>query len=227
MATTILKSHPAMQRVAFADIARGLAVIYFMWCHSVNIHVAWVDTWAMPVFFVVMGMFFKPTATWHEMILKKVNTILVPFFLLSIPSYIQLAVTLPIKEFVLKVLDPFACVHGVGWFLVCIFWCYIIYYAIIRLTKSNIIWTLVICVVLSIISFCASTQRIMGYRIVMPMFLSTTFTVLPFIFIGDKLSDWIKKERTIAINSLFALLSTTFAVGGGNLVTLSRGRIYS
>lgn len=42
-------------RIAFADIARGLAVIYFMWCHSMNIHEPYIDTWAMPVFFVVMG----------------------------------------------------------------------------------------------------------------------------------------------------------------------------
>ena len=67
-------------RVAFADIARGIGVVYFMWCHTTDIHNAWIDTWAMPVFFVVMGLFFKPTPSLKE---KKVNTILVPFFLLQ------------------------------------------------------------------------------------------------------------------------------------------------
>ena len=199
-------------RITFADIARGLAVIYFMWCHTLNIHEPYIDTWAMPVFFVVMGIFFKPTVTWREMIVKKVNTILVPLFLLSIPSYIEYIVSIPLKEFVIRFFNPFACVHGVGWFLLCMFWCYIIYYAIIRLTKYNRIWTVFICVVLSVISFYASTQRIMGYRIILPMFISTSLTVLPFICVGDMLQEEIKRQRSKWVD-----FSAAFTLAAGTL----------
>lgn len=209
------------KRVCFADIARGLGVIYFMWCHSVNIHVAYCDTWAMPVFFLVMGLFFKPTMTWREMIVKKLNTILVPFFLLSIPSYIQCAVTLPFKDFALKFINPFTCVHGVGWFLLCIFWCYIIYYGVVRLTKYNRVCTIAVCIILSVISFYASTYRVMGHRIVLPMYISTSLTVLPFIFIGDFLRNLIKKERKPLSNiGIFSLSS--ICVWGGNSIWLYR-----
>lgn len=200
-------------RVFFADIARGMAVIYFMWCHAVNIHVHWIDTWAMPVFFVVMGMFYKPTATWREMIVKKVNTILVPFFLLSIPSYIQFALTLPFREFVVKLINPFACVHAVGWFLICIFWCYIIYYGINRLTRNKKVLTGILCVALSVISYYASTQQIMGHRILLPFFISTSLTVLPFICIGDFLRALLKQEQNVATNLIIASLFTICAWG--------------
>ena len=196
------------------DIARGLAVIYFMWCHAVNIHVAWVDTWAMPVFFLVMGIFFKPTTTWREMIVKKVNTIIIPFLLLSVPSFVQYAITMPSREFVMKIINPFECVHGVGWFLVCIFWCYIVYYGILRIVNYNRVWAAIICILLSIVSFYASTQRIMGYRIMLPMFLSTTFTVLPFIIAGDVLKDWIKKLRLWWEDAIIASVFLATSLGG-------------
>lgn len=60
-----------MRRFNFSDIARGLAILYIIQCHVCNYHLAWIDSWAMPVFFVIMGMFFKPTLTWKEMIVKK------------------------------------------------------------------------------------------------------------------------------------------------------------
>ena len=211
------------QRATFADIARGLAVIYFLWCHTVDIHMAWVDTWAMPVFFVVMGMFFKPTATWREMILKKINTILVPFFLLSIPSYILSAVTMPVKDFLLKLVNPYECVYGVGWFLICIFWCYLIYYGIRRITNNSDWKTAVVCITVSVLNYYASTQRVMGYRILLPMFLSTSLTVLPFICIGDTLRGFIKKERSVATECLSALVLVSCTCTGIYLLQFRGG----
>ena len=212
------------RRLLHMDTARGLAVIYFMWCHCVNIHNAWIDTWAMPVFFYVMGVFFKPTITWREMLVKKVQSLLIPFFLLSIPSYVQCIATLPIRSFATKLINPFACIHGVGWFLICMFWCYIFYYAIVRLTKYNNKWTLVICLVLSVLSFYASTLRIMGYRIMLPMFLSTTFTVLPFICAGDIMKEWIKTVRPWWENLIVAV--TTLAASWGVYLLQFKGGEY-
>ena len=210
-------------RVDFVDKARGLGVIYFIWCHTVNVHMAWVDTWAMPVFFVVMGVFFSPTLTWRELIVKKVNTIIIPFLLLSIPSYIQSAVSLPFREFIFKVVNPFVCVHGVGWFLLCMFWCYMIYYAIIRITKRNKRLMITICLIFSIASFYLSTMRIMGYRIVLPMFISTSLTVLPFVCIGDFSRDLLKKKRSILVDSVVAMTFLSVTLGGGYLVNFRGG----
>ena len=55
---------------------------------------------------------------------------------------------------------------------------------------------MIICVLLSVLSYYASTYRIIGYRIILPMFISTSLTVLPFIFIGDFAKEFIKKKRT-------------------------------
>lgn len=211
------------ERVYFADIARSFGVIYFMWCHAVNIHVQWIDTWAMPVFFVVMGMFYKPTDTWREMIVKKVNTILVPFFILSVPSYIQYAITLPLKDFILKVVNPFACVHGVGWFLICMFFCYLIYYGIGKVTKFSKVWTIVLCIVLSLLSFYASMYHIMGYRIKLPFFISTSLTVLPFICAGDYLQVLLKNKNTLCLNLVLTVVLLFVSLGGAFLFKFRGG----
>lgn len=215
---TFLTYKQTPTRFHAADIARGLAVIYFIWCHSVNIHVAYVDTWPMPIFFMVMGLFFKPTTTWREMFEKKFFNIIVPFFLLSIPSYIQYAITLPVKSFIIKLINPFACVHGVGWFLICIFWCYLFYYGLVRLTKYNKKWVMVICLLLSFMSYYASTQYFMGYRIKLPFFISTALVVLPFICTGDILRDFLKKEFKWSMKALYGSLMVALTVVGAFLL---------
>lgn len=53
------------KRVVFTDAARGLAVNYFIWCHTVNIHHPYWDTWAMPLCFLVIG-FFKTNNNMEE-----------------------------------------------------------------------------------------------------------------------------------------------------------------
>lgn len=181
-----------MKRYDFADIARGLAILYIIQCHVLNYHVTWIDTWAMPVFFVIMGMFFKPAPTWKEMIIKKAKTILLPFLILSVPSFVQYAIQLPVTEFIHSITDPFNCIHGVGWFLVCMFWCYMIYYAIHRIAKGNNYIKFSVSLIISLISFYLSTWRpdfAGGHRLVLPYFVSTSFTCMVLIAAGELLKE--------------------------------------
>lgn len=186
------------ERIIFPDIARGIAILVVIMWHTIDYHNAWVDSWALPVFFVIMGMFFRPTATWGEMITKKARAILLPFLILSIPSFIQYALQLPIKDFVSRLLDPFNCMHGVGWFLICMFWCYLIYYGIHRLTKGNLKYKFIISLLLSASFFYISTLRpsvLSGHRLVLPLFISTSFTCTILICFGEILRDMLQKER--------------------------------
>lgn len=203
-----------MKRFNFSDIARGLAILYIIQCHVCNYHLAWVDSWAMPVFFVIMGMFFKPSLTWKEMIVKKARTILLPFVLLSIPSFIQYAIQLPLRDFIKRIIDPFNCMHGVGWFLVCMFWCYLIYYGIHRMAKGRMSVKLSISILISIFFYYVSTWRpdvLGGHRVVLPLFLSTSFTCMVLISVGELLKKYLLMNRKYSYN---ILIISMLLVGG-------------
>lgn len=186
-----------MKRYAFSDIARGLAILYIIQCHVLDIHFQWIDTWAMPVFFVIMGMFFKPTTSWREMVIKKSRTILLPFVILSVPSFIQYAYQLSFLDFVKRIIDPFNCIHGVGWFLICMFWCYQIYYGIHRIAKGNMYCKFAISMMISVIFYYLSSLRpdfAGGHRLVLPYFLSTSLTCMSLIAMGEIFNEQLKKS---------------------------------
>ena len=203
-----------MKRFDFTDIARGLAILYIIQCHVCDYHIAWIDSWAMPVFFVIMGIFFKPTSTWREMIVKKAKTILLPFLLLSIPSFIQYAIQLSFTDFLKRIVDPFNCMHGVGWFLVCMFWCYLIYYAIHRVVKGKMYMKLILSLLVSILFYYLSTWRpeiLGGHRLVFPLFISTSFTCMSLIAIGELLRDYLLRNAALSCN----MLIISVLLGGG------------
>ena len=201
------------KRLDYVDIARGLAILYIIECHVCDYHVAWIDSWSMPIFFIIMGLFFKPTKTWKEMVIKKARTILLPFFLLSIPSYIQYIIQLgPIGLFY-RVVDPFNCCHGVGWFLICMFWCYLIYYTIHRMVKGKMYIKLTVCLIISLVFFYISTWRpdiLSGHRLVLPYFMSTSLTCISFISVGELLKKQLLRNRI----ETYKLLVYSVIMGG-------------
>lgn len=188
---------------------------------------AWFDSWAMPVFFVIMGLFFKPTATWREMLIKKARTILLPFVLLSTPSFIQYAISLPLRDFIKKLADPFHCIHGVGWFLICMFWCYLIYYGIHRIAKGHILVKLSISIFISIFFYYLSNlhfEILRGHRLILPLFLSTSFTCIALVSIGELLRNYLFEDKTksrkrLWISVILGLGCTTFfTYKGGEMI---------
>ena len=41
------------------DVARGLAMLVIIQWHVVGMHTTWTDGWVMPIFFIIMGVFYK------------------------------------------------------------------------------------------------------------------------------------------------------------------------
>lgn len=147
------------------------------------------------------------------MVIKKARTILLPFFLLSIPSYIQYIIQLgPIGLFY-RVVDPFNCCHGVGWFLICMFWCYLIYYTIHRMVKGKMYIKLTVCLIISLVFFYISTWRpdiLSGHRLVLPYFMSTSLTCISFISVGELLKKQLLRNRI----KTYKLLVSSVIMGG-------------
>lgn len=45
------------------DVARGLAMLVIIQWHVVGMHTTWTDGWVMPIFFIIMGVFYLNSAT--------------------------------------------------------------------------------------------------------------------------------------------------------------------
>lgn len=148
------------------------------------------------------------------MIIKKTNMILVPYIILSLPAFLMLLVDVPLKSFLLKIISPFSCVHAVGWFLICMFWCYLIYYGILRIVKGKLIYALVFSVILSVISFISNYMSVKGHQFRFPYFMSTSFYSLPLICIGNISSSWIKKVRELTLTLIIFIISFICSWGG-------------
>lgn len=82
-----------MKRKTYIDIAKGIATILVIigHCNYTNSKlVAWLYTFHMPLFFIINGMFISPDKcqSLKEFVKKKAKSLIIPYFILSIPTYI-------------------------------------------------------------------------------------------------------------------------------------------
>lgn len=197
------------------DIMRGLAMMVIMWWHTMNTHSAWTDGWVMPSFFIVMGVFYRQVPTFVGMLKKKAKSILLPYLVFSIPALVMSVVCDGYANTLKILVNPYRCINGFAWFLVCMFSCYVIYWTLHRLFVGKEKLRVVISIMVSLIVFYLSQCHIMGYRIVLPFFLSTSLECLVFIEFG-----YLTKPYIFSFNSGFSnmLNNTTLLIawGGGN-----------
>lgn len=171
------------KRIYYIDEARGLAMLVIVSWHILGIHSSWTDGWVMPVFFFIMGMFYRQDASLKKIVFKKLNTLVVPMLFCSLPA---LAVSLwnhggiaTLK----KIANPYECINPCSWFLVCMFFCYVVYWAINRMAKDKK-QRFLFALVVSLIGFYSSQMHIFEHRIVLPFFISTALSVMIFIETG-------------------------------------------
>lgn len=180
--------------------------------HILGIHSTWTDSWVMPIFFFIMGLFYKQDASIRHMIIKKVNTLLVPLVFCSIPALILSFVQTGGMNTLKTLANPYANINGCSWFLMCMFFCYVIYWAINEITKSDK-QRICLSLIVSVIGFYSSQCHIMGHRIVLPFFISTALTMM-FIIETGRLSkkyiiSEIKKGGVQNVGSVIGIVCST------------------
>lgn len=200
-------------RFDFVDISRGMAMFVVISWHIIGVHSVWTDGWTMPLFFVIMGLFYRQTATFREIWVKKVNTILVPHIICSIPAFIISLVNTGLAATAQKLLNPYGCINPVSWFLLSMFFCYSIYWMINRIAHGNVKMRIAMVIIVSLFGFYSSEYiHILEHRLVFPFFISTSLTSVGFVEIGRIVSNpilrgGVKLSGTILITALFILVS--------------------
>ena len=194
------------------DIMRGLAMMVIMWWHTMNTHSAWTDGWVMPSFFIVMGIFYRQVPTFVVLLKKKCKSILIPYFVFSIPALVMSFVRDGYATTFKILMNPYKCINGFAWFLVCIFLCYVIYWSLHRLFVGKEKLRVVISILISFFFFYLSQCYIIGHRIVLPFFLTTSLECLAFIEIG-----YLLKPHVFSLSSGLNNVQkcTTLFISGG------------
>lgn len=182
------------------DIMRGLAMMVIVWWHTMNTHSSWTDGWVMPSFFIVMGVFYRQVPTFLGMIKKKAKSILVPYFVFSLPALVMSFVRYGYAGTFKTLVNPYKCINGFAWFLVCMFLCYVIYWSLNKFFEGRGKLRVVVSFLISFVVFYLSQCHIVGHRIVLPFFLTTSLECIAFIEIGYLLKPYVLSFRSELIN---------------------------
>ncbi len=77
------------QRIEFIDLAKGICIILIVIGHcGVNIGLPGFCAGAvMPWFFIISGLFFKTGTSVTDFVIKKINTVLIPFLFFYFTAY--------------------------------------------------------------------------------------------------------------------------------------------
>lgn len=178
------------QRLDFIDLAKGVCILLLAIGHcGVNPEIPGYTLVAVPLFFVISGLFFKNYDKLRDMWINKINRLLIPFFFFYFTAYLCFYA---IKWFVPNllvteangILDIFynrQFFNGPIWFILCLFWCNILFGLVCRYIQDE--WKrLLVVIVMGAIGW------YLGYcDIILPMFIDVAFTALPFFVFGHYL----------------------------------------
>lgn len=198
------------------DIARGLAMLVIIEWHTLGFHCSYTDGWAMPIFFFIMGIFYKQPVCLRDVVLKKAKGLLIPLLAFSFTALIIALVSKSLTSVVKQILNPYVNLHGVAWFLLCTFWCYIISYLVHKYIKSELL-VLITFILISVIGYYTGQMHILSHRVVLPFYFSTAMTAIGFLGIGE-----ICKKYILSIQDYkFKYLSASLLAYWGGVIMFS------
>lgn len=173
------------------DLARGLAMILVIMGHGMfPVHQA-LDSFHMPLFFIIAGFTFRPSSDWPVFLIKKTNRVFIPFIFFS---FISFGV-----EFFAQKEAPFI---GPLWFLQTLFIALILINMVFNSLDRIKGW---IILVISIVSYYLAYYCVDCF----PFHILKAINALPFIYLGFLIKDLIlglTRSKTLVLLLLFAVL---------------------
>ena len=141
---------------------------------------------SLPLFFVLSGLFFKEYGGYSRLLVKKVNTLLIPFIFFYLGNYLMrdaLQLLLPgsVPSEGGGLLDVFRIRlfhNNPLWFLLALFWQHLIFGAIVKLSKKWQVQVLLVAVV------GALGWALGHYEVFVPCDVDLGMTELPFFYFG-------------------------------------------
>lgn len=199
-----------MPRYKYIDLARGFALLVVIVWHILGEHTPWTDGWVMPIWFFIMGLFYKHHPSLKYILMKKFNGLIIPVLFYSIPAFVIKIFDSGIYETLLEIVNPYRCINGPSWFLWCTFWCYMIFYGLHRFSGCKKLSVGILSLGISLIGYYMPFMQIEGHKVVLPLFFSTAMTAQVFLFLGEQLRSFVLSDT----KWYYAFCSVVLAIAG-------------
>lgn len=137
-------------RIAYIDLLKGVCIVLIVAIHcnlfseERNVAPALTAMRVVPLFFFLSGLFFRPYSGLREFLLRKINTLLVPYLFFQLAFGIGLLLTAALTH-TLRDYPPVAFVrfftvdNGPLWYLRCLLVINLVYYALDRLIPYKLL----------------------------------------------------------------------------------------
>ncbi len=199
------------------DIAKGIGIILVVWAHASGPLSGYINQFHMPFFFFISGMLFRVPQDAKQYIVRKVNTLLKPFWiwnLLLLPFFFFLyywkqwdfGVFIKLCVEIVTTVGKVPML-GATWFLPALFWISIIYMLLSK--KCDFKYGDILLLIIGIISCVVGMSYRFPYRI-SRVFVCALFYDLGYLFHkhirGKYLNDLNRKVLTVISVILFIFL---------------------
>ena len=209
----------ATKRIDYIDLAKGLCIIlvafhhmasYYNWDYSL-----WtaLQSFRMPLYYFLSGLFFKEYGGFFDFFKRKTNKLLIPFLFFYLMSSIPLTIVVQHRDYIdalIAFTNGWDFENGCIWFLLSLFEINLIFYFVFILFKNSQ-WLLF----LSVFSIGALGLMISPYEIKYRCFLDSSFTALPFFYLGFLLhrkTNFLNEELKIWQDLVFIIFSVSFLI---------------
>lgn len=199
------------KRIEFIDLAKGICIILVVMGHcGCPINIPGYEIVRMPLYFILSGLFFKDYGGFINLLVKKANKLLVPFiffYLLGCVCYYALkwfapSLLVTSAEGILDVFNNRQFFNGPIWFLLCLFWCNLIFCLLSLYVRSDLWRVASTCII-------GAVGWYLGHiDIFLPLYFDVALTALPFFVFGYylKRTNLLYPNGLDRYNLLFALL---------------------
>ena len=217
-------------RIEYIDVARGIAIILMIMGHVLSpgsLKRNFIFSFDMPLFVVISGYFFSNSLTIKRIIHNSFFKMYLPTcitmmlvevinLLLGRSENIRFIITLSLKKILLfmsfnkengKINEGYPYNTGVLWFIAFLICIRIVYFFIVKISDNNVLYTNLLCLILSIVGFYISEIR----NVFLPWSLDVALFCLPFFSLGNILKMNNQYLERCIFND-YKILITLFAV---------------
>ncbi|EEV21074.1 acyltransferase family protein [Treponema vincentii] len=192
------------ERIDWIDVAKAIGISFVIMGHLHNPErvSAFIYAFHMPLFFFLSGMTFKKEKNFIDYLHKKIRTLLIPYFLFAIITYIFWLILgrhfgedantgIPIIKpligiFYSNAIDNWLAFNGPLWYLTCLFVVEIAYYFLSKVKKSICSAILILCGIVGYILSLTSFIRL-------PWSINVGLTAIVFYGFGNLFINGIEK----------------------------------
>lgn len=199
------------KRIEFIDLAKGVCIIMVVMGHcGCPLEIPGWTIVRMPLYFILSGLFFKDYGGWTNFLIKKVNKILIPFLFFYLLGYVAFyGIKWLAPQYLITtatgIWDIFTnrqFFNGPIWFLICLFWCNIIFCAISLYIRKDA-FRIILVLLLGTLGWYLGNV----VHVFVPLFLDVALTALPFFAFGYylKRTPILYRNKYDKYNILFAV----------------------